>query len=104
MLGGVDVGAAEPQTAGGSLLGGCNFMVLSQGKIVSVSARPTTEWSATVAVYKDLAPVAGVGQAAHHSSKIGMLVQPAGTPYFLHVLVSPGNDQATLAKIALKAL
>lgn len=104
VLGGVDVDAGEPQPAAGSFLGGCNFMVLKAGKMVSVSARPATEWSATVATYKDLAPVAGVGQAAHHSGKIGMLVQPASTPYFLHLLVVPGNDQGTLSKLALKAL
>lgn len=93
---------AEPaaQPAQGSFLGGCNYQ--TDGGMVSVSGRPATEWDGTVAATGEMTDVAGVGEKAVSSPKVGVFVKPAGKSYFLHVMVVGGGglDVAKATEVA----
>ncbi len=92
------------QNAAASLLGGCSYAVAEGAAIVS--ARPTSEWDATVTAMGGT-EVPGLGEAASQG-KGGLFVKVAGKPYFLHI-VTPATtgasaDQAlALAKVFLGA-
>lgn len=84
-----DPKADQPQ---GSLLGGCDFMTADYTS-VSVSARPAREFDATVKYAGEkaaLQPVAGLGEKAFQT-RYGLMIQPAGKPYFLTVVVLSGG-------------
>ena len=82
-----------------SLLGGC--MWLGKGGALSISARPAREYKDTVEAYrrKDPTPVDGLSGEAVVSS-LGLFWQPAGKPYFLHIL--SGQDQVIPVNAAKK--
>lgn len=70
--------------ASGSLLGGCSYPL--ETGMASVQARPSREYSMT-GNRGEPKDVAGVGQSAKFSAKTGLVVELAGKPYFLHVMV-----------------
>ncbi len=88
----------KPTPPQGSLLGGCDYSF--EGGMLSISARPASEYDATVKAYAG-ADVAGVGEKAHASEKAGLFVQPAGKQYFLHILGGgAGIDDAKKLEVA----
>lgn len=89
-----------PQAPQGSLLGGCDYAF--EGGMASVSARPAREFDGTVKASGEATELAGVGEKAFTTSKAGVLAQPAGTSYFLHVFAMSGTgmDHAKAAELA----
>ena len=89
-----------PQAAQGSLLGGCDYAF--EGGMASVSARPAREFDGTVKASGEATELAGVGERAFTTSKAGVLAQPAGTSYFLHIFAMSGTgmDHAKAAELA----
>ena len=96
--------SAEPKadTPQGSLLGGCQYSF--EGGLAMVHARPASEWQGTVDASGGGTAIADLGEKAVDVGKTGVFVQPAGKPYFLHVLAvtgaGPDNAKATaVAKV-----
>jgi hypothetical protein len=104
LLGGKLMADPDKQEATGSMLGGCSWMS-DKGEIATVSARPAGEFDGTVGMDKDAKDLAGVGEKAK-MTKYGALVQPAGKPYFMQVMVmaNGGNDEAKTADLAKLAV
>jgi hypothetical protein len=94
----------DKQAATGSMLGGCSWMT-DKGVIGTVSARPAAEYDGTVGMDKDAKDLAGVGERAK-MTKYGALVQPAGKPYFMQVMVmaNGGNDEAKTTELSKLAV
>lgn len=92
----------EAQTPQGSLLGGCNYM--GAGGIVMLTARPADEYAATV----DYAASRGAAKAIDDLPGIasltsaGLMLQPAGKPYFLVVypLIGGAFDESAALQLA----
>ncbi len=90
----------------GSLLGECDYMAAS-GTFLMVSARPATEFDATVkytAKRGATEEIPGLGQKAY-LTEAGVMVQPAGKPYFVVVFAAggqPGTGKKTSVDIAKK--
>ncbi len=96
-----------PMKPQGSLLGGCDWMSKSI-TMVSVSARPATEYKDTVAYAskkEPAKPVAGLGSEAA-STSAGLFVLPGNKPYFFQVLAMPKgkSDPELAANIARKIM
>jgi hypothetical protein len=96
------VAAPESQAAQGSLLGGCNYM--GENGILMLSARPASEYTATVAYAErngGARTLEGLPGAASLTS-VGLMLQPAGRPYFLVVypLVSGKFDEGVAQQLA----
>jgi hypothetical protein len=82
----------ETQAAQGSMLGGCNYMSES-GTFMMVSARPAGEFDGTVKYTEKKGPyteVPGLGEKAYDTTA-GVMVQPAGKPYFVVVFAAGGS-------------
>jgi hypothetical protein len=89
--------------ARGSLLGQCSWM--TESGMAIVSARPASEYAGTVSAYKGT-DLPGVGEKAATTNDVGVMVKPAGTAYFVQVMVM-GTDgklnadkSKALAKVA----
>lgn len=96
---------AQEMEPGAVLLGTCGA-VTDKGH-VTVEARPSDQMDGRAKNASNAHPVAGVGQKAVMTES-GLLVQPAGTGYFLVVMVEDADhhqDEATataIAKIAVE--
>ena len=103
---GADPEEPEKSAATGSMLGGCSWKAADFKLMLTAQARPATEFQATADYAKEKKEVAGVGEKAYWTES-GMFVQPAGKPYFLHVMaIVPGQmkpDEAKSTELA-KAL
>lgn len=104
LLGGKLMADPEKQAAAGSMLGGCTWMS-DKGVIGTVSARPAGEYDSTAGMDKDAKDLAGVGDKAK-MTKYGALVQPAGKPYFMQVMVMDGGklDEAKTTELSKLAV
>lgn len=92
---GTTVGEATPDAPQGSLLGGCKYV--SMKGIIMLSARPVSEFDATVKAYKDFTSVSGVGEGvkASYSPTLGMLMSQSAKPYFLQISIAGGSGGKT---------
>ncbi|WP_406069382.1 hypothetical protein [Micromonospora sp. NBC_01638] len=91
---GKPAGQPEKQEPQGSLLGGCTYLSKDVTVSVYVTARPGREWDDSVKAHGDVS-VSGVGEKAFWADNVGLLVQPAGKPYFLQVLAMPDLSNPT---------
>ncbi|HEX5541557.1 MAG TPA: hypothetical protein VFX60_08335 [Micromonospora sp.] len=82
----------ETMDASGSLLGYCTH-TSEDFASANVSVRPAKHFDETVERY-DGEKVSGVGESAYWDNKYGLFVQPAGKPYFLHIIVIPDAGDA----------
>lgn len=95
----------EAHPAQGSLLGQCNYMTQT-GTLAMVSARPAAEFQATVDYTAKKAPykeIPGLGEKAYDTS-VGVMVQPAGEPYFVVVFAAGGGAASAKAVEIAKKL
>lgn len=89
------------QPAQGSLLGQCDYM--GDKAMLMVSARPSAEYRGTVdyAAKKGGAkPMEGLGSAAE-MTPMGLMIQPAGKPYFIVVYTMAGGKFDEAAALAI---
>ena len=94
----------EARPAQGSLLGQCEYF--GDKLVLMVSARPAAEYRGTVdyaAKKGGSKPMAGLGSAAD-MTPMGLMIQPAGQPYFIVVYTMAGGkfDEATALDIGRK--
>ena len=100
---GATVGAPEVQEPTGALLGGCQY-IADNGSTVGVSARPASEYEATVGALDDTEEV-DVGAEAVFSESIGLLMTLDGQDYLVQVIALKGStspDKATSIAAAEK--
>lgn len=89
------------QPAQGSLLGQCDYM--GDKAMLMVSARPSAEYKGTVdyAAKKGGAKaMEGLGSAAD-MTPMGLMIQPAGKPYFIMVYTMAGGQFDEAAALAI---
>lgn len=104
---GADPEPAEKNAATGSMLGGCNWRDKDFKTMLSVQARPAGELEATAKYAKNQKEIPGLGEKAYMTDA-GIMVQPAGKPYFLHVMAMAGGqvkqDEAKATELAKLAV
>lgn len=103
---GAEIDEPEKHAAMGSMLGGCNWRKPDFSSMLSVQARPASEFDATANVGKNKKEVPGVGEKAVMTDA-GMFVKVAGKPYFLHVMamgVDAKQDEAKATELAKAAI
>jgi hypothetical protein len=102
----------EPKAATptGSLLGQCEYTSMDlkakpmKVTIAMVSAHPAGEFDGTMkmmAKRSPLTPVSGLGSKAFDTQS-GLMILPAGKPYFLSVVIADKNGKEMSLKLARK--
>ena len=95
---------ADPQVgpARGSLLGQCTYPA-GRGDSITISAHPADEFDGTVGYSSksnSAQPVADLGGKAFQTP-YGLMIQPAGKPYFIAVLVMKSLNIDSAAGVAV---